>query len=77
MNKKQFTLRYVFIYKKPDTLRYILISKKQCTLRCGFTSKICHIVLISNYEKTYDQSDQIGKKLTYLLRIRPILTINK
>ena len=30
---QQYTLRYVFIYKKPDTLRYIFICKKHCTLR--------------------------------------------
>ena len=58
---KQFTLLYVFMYKKPDTLRYIFISNKQCTLRYVFISKIYPIVLIPNYKRTYDQTDQIEK----------------
>ena len=50
-----------FLYKKPDTLRYIFICKKQCTLCYVFMFKIYRIVLISNYEHTYDQNDQIEK----------------
>ena len=28
IGKKQYTLRYVFLYKKPETLRHILYPKK-------------------------------------------------
>ena len=39
---------------------------------------IYRIVLIPNYKRTYDQSDQIEKKsLSSLLRIGPITTMNK
>ena len=58
---KQCTLLYVFIYKKPDTLRYIFIFNNQCTLRYVFICKIYPIVLIPNYKRTYDQTDQIEK----------------
>ena len=48
IGKKQCTVRYVFIYKKPDILRYIFIRKKQCTSIYVFISKIYRIVLIVN-----------------------------
>ena len=59
--KKQRTLRYVDIYKKLDTMRYILISKKQCTFLYVDIYIIYRAVLIPNYKRTYDQSDQIEK----------------
>ena len=58
---KQFTLRDVSIYKKPDTLSYILIFKKQCNLCYVFISKMYCVVLIPNYKRTYNQSNQIEK----------------
>ena len=59
--QKKNTLCYVFIHNNLDTLRYIFICKKRCTLRFVFISKIYCIVLIPNYKRTYDQSDQIEK----------------
>ena len=59
--KKQSTLRYVGIYKEPDTMPYILISKKQCTFRYVYLYIIYRVVLIPNYKRTYDQTDQIEK----------------
>ena len=71
ISKKQFTLRCIlssknnslcitFLYnKKPVTLCHIFICKKRCTLRYDFISKIHSILLITNYKRTYDQSDQI------------------
>ena len=58
---KHCTLRYVAICKEPDTMRYILISKKQCTFCYIFICIIYSVVLIPNYERTYNQSDQIEK----------------
>ena len=73
---KQFTLRYIFIwkkqcnfcdvYKKLATLRYIFICKKQCILCYVFISKIYPIALIPNYKRTYDQIDQIEKQIRAL-----------
>ena len=54
-------LRYVAIYKVPYTMRYILISKKLCTFRYVNIFIIYRVVLIPNYKRTYDQSDQIEK----------------
>ena len=51
----------IFICQKQCTLGNIFICKKQCTLRYVFISKIYLIVLIPNYELTYNQSDQINK----------------
>ena len=59
--QKQYTLRYVFVYKKSDTLCNIFICKKQCNLRYVYIYIIYHIVMIPNYKRTYDQSDQIEK----------------
>ena len=60
--EKQCTLRYVAIYKEPDTMRYILISKKQYTFLYVYIYMICCLVLIPNYKRPYDQSDQIENK---------------
>ena len=59
--KKQCTLRYIAIYKESDTMRYILISKKQYTFLYVYIHIIYRVVLITNYMRTYDQSDQIKK----------------
>ena len=59
--EKQYTLRYVAIYKEPDTMRYILISKKQYTFLYVNIYKNYSIVQVPNYKRTYDQSDQIEK----------------
>ena len=59
--KNTIHLRYVAIYKVPDTMRYILISKKLCTFRFLYIHIIYRVVLIPNYKRTYDQSDQIEK----------------
>ena len=87
--KKQCTLHYIFICKKQCTLRYVLhakihkywviflYEKKQCTLRYVFIFELYPIVMIPNYKRTYDQSDQIDKYLTSLLRICLIPTIYK
>ena len=47
----------LFIYKNPHTLRYFLISKKQPTLRYVYIYIIYPIIMISNYKRTYNQSD--------------------
>ena len=74
--KKQRTLRYIAIYKEPDTMRYILIFKK--TLFFMFIYIIYRVVLIPNYKRTYEQSDQIEKiSSSSLLRIGSIPMINK
>ena len=59
--KNQYSLRYVAIYKEPDTMRYILISKKQYIFLFVYIYLIYRVVLIPNYKRTYDQSDQIKK----------------
>ena len=59
--EKRCTLRYVARYKEPDTIRYILISKKQFTFLYVQLYIIYRTVLIPNYKRTYDQSDQIEK----------------
>ena len=52
----------LFIHKKPDTLRYIFICKKTMHFALRYyISKIYRIVLITNYKRTYNQSDQIEK----------------
>ena len=50
-----------YIYKKPDTIRYIFICKKKCTLRYVYIYITYCIVMIPNYNRTYDQSDHIEK----------------
>ena len=45
-----------------NTMRYILIHKKQCNFRYLYIYKIGRAVLITNYKRTYDQSDQIKNK---------------
>ena len=60
--KKQCTFCYVFVYKKPDTLLHIFIVKNNSL--CVTFLYICVIIyyiLIPNYKRTYDQSDQINK----------------
>ena len=64
--EKQFTLRYVAMYKEPDTMRYILISKKQYTFHYVYIYIIYSVVLIPNYKRTYDQSYQIQKNVRAL-----------
>ena len=59
--EKHCTLRYVAIYKEPETMCYILISKKQYTFLYVFMYVLYGVVLIPNYKRTYDQSDQIEK----------------
>ena len=54
------TLRYVALYKEPETMRYILISQKK-TFLYVYIYIIYGVVLIPNYKRTYDQSDQIEK----------------
>ena len=56
--KKQ---RYVPFNKDRDTMRYILICKKQYFLIYVDIYIIYLGVLIPNYKRTYDQSDQIEK----------------
>ena len=57
--KKQYTLRYVALYKEPETMRYISISKKQYTFSYVYMYIIYRVVLITNYKRMYDRSDQI------------------
>ena len=59
ISKKQCNLSYISIYKETDTMRYILISKKQYTFRYVYIYIIYGEVLIPNYKRTYDQSNQI------------------
>ena len=71
--EKQCTLRDICILKnnalcvtliyiqKQDTMRYILISEKQYTFLYVYIYIIYSVVLIPNYKRTYDQSDQIEK----------------
>ena len=59
--EKQCTLRYVSLQKEPHTMRYILISQKLCTFRYVNIFIIYHVVVIPNYKRTYDQSDQVEK----------------
>ena len=59
--EKQCTLRYVAISKQPDTMHYILISKKQYAFLFVYIYILSCVVLIPNYKRTYDQSDQIEK----------------
>ena len=54
-----FALR--FIYKEPDTMSYILIYKEQYTFLYVIRCITYGEVLIPNYKRTYDQSDQIEK----------------
>ena len=42
-------------------MRYILMSKKQYTFHYVYLYIIYMLVLIPNYKRTYDQSDQIEK----------------
>ena len=56
--QKTCTLRYFLLFKNPDNFRYIFICKKPCTLHYICIYIIYHIVLISNYKRTYDQSNQ-------------------
>ena len=58
--KKRWTLHYVAIYKEPDTIRYILISKNNKLFFIDIYI-IYRVVLIPNYKRKYDQSDQIEK----------------
>ena len=71
---KKITLRYTFICKKMHfTLRFIykkqtlcvtfLYAKKQWTLHYVLISKMYLIVLIPNYSRTYNQSNQIDKRI--------------
>ena len=59
--EKQCTLRYVPLYKEPDTMRYISISKKHYSFHYVYIYIIYRVVLIPNYKRTYDQSNQIEK----------------
>ena len=56
--QKTCTLRYFLLFKNPDNFRYIFICKKPWTLHYICIYIIYHIVLISNYKRTYDQSNQ-------------------
>ena len=47
-------------------MRYILIFKKQYTFISVYIYKIYRGVLILNYKRTYDQSDQIEKSVQAL-----------
>ena len=58
---KNNALCVTLLYKEPDTMRYILISKKQYTFIYVHIYIIYCAVLIYNYKRTYDQSDQIEK----------------
>ena len=59
--EKQCTLRYAAKYNEPDTMRYISISKKIYTFLYVYINTIYCGVLIPNYKRTYDQSNQIEK----------------
>ena len=49
------------MYKEPDTMHYILISKKQCIFLYVDIYIFYGEVLIPNYKRMYDQSDQMEK----------------
>ena len=59
--EKTMHFAFVAIYKESDTMCYILISKKQNTILYVYMHIIYDVVLILNYKRTYDQSEQIEK----------------
>ena len=59
---KDNALWVTFLFTKSHALCVqLLFVKQQCTLRYVFISKIDNILLIPNYEYTYDQSDHIDR----------------
>ena len=64
--KNTMHLRYFVLYKVPVAMPYILIYKKLCIFLYVYMNIVYRAVLIPNYKRTYDKSDQIEKEVRAL-----------